>query len=116
MQILTESDFLKFAFSKYDNPHLVSITEFESDIKRFNSINLLLDRYRENKEKCNFRLIINHLIILGNCFTQAGVLKIIPYKISDENIPVLDTFLYQLNFIAKTEHKLDFHLLGMLNE
>lgn len=116
MQILTESDFLKFAFSKYDNPHLVSIAEFESDIKRFNSINLLMDRYRENKENCNFRLIINHLIILSNCFTQYGVLKMVEYKISTENLPILDTFLYHLNFIDKTKYKLDFHLLEMLNE
>lgn len=116
MRISTESDFLKFAFSKYDNPHLVSISEFETDLKRFKSINVLLGRYREDKSNCNHRLVVNHLIVLGNCFTQLGVIEMIKYKIQEENKEILDTFLYYLGFIEKTEYKLDFYLLDMLNE
>lgn len=116
IKISTESEFLKFAFSKYDNPHLVSICEFENDLKRFKSINLLLNRYREDSSNCNHRLIINHLIVLSNCFSQQGVLEMIKYKIQDENLPILDTFLYYLNFIEKTQHKIDFYLLDKLNE
>lgn len=114
--IQTDSDFLKFAFSKYDNPHLSSIAEFESDLKRFTYLNSLLSRYRTNKEDLQHRLIINHIIILSNCFSVAGVLKMFDYKIIPENIATLETFLFYLEMIAKTREKIDFYLLDILNE
>lgn len=114
--ILSDSEFLKFAFSKYDNPQLSSISEFESDLKRFSSINLLLNRYSSDILNLPYRLITNHLIILSNCFTQQGLIKMIDFKFSDENREILETFLYYLNFISETKYKLNFYLLDILNE
>lgn len=114
--ISSESEFLKFAFSKYDNPHLVSVREFEADLKRFIYINMLLDRYRSDKSDLSHRLINNHLIILSNCFTMQGLVKMIDFKITPENREIIDTFLFFLKIIDKTENKLDFYLLDMLNE
>lgn len=114
--IMSESDFLKFAFNKYDNPHLLSVSEFESDIKRFSYINNLLNRYRADKTDLKHRLIINHIIILSNCFTVPGMIKMLNYKIVPENRTIIDTFLYFLNAIDKSETGLDFYLLDILNE
>lgn len=114
--IQSDSEFLKFSLNRYDNPHLSSIAEFESDIKRFTYLNNLLNRYREDRLDLKDRLIINHIVILGNCFTVSGSLMMLKYKILPENFAVLDTFLFFLNLIDRTEYKLDFYLLDILNE
>jgi hypothetical protein len=114
--ISSESDFLKFAFNKYDKPHLNSITEFESDLKIFSYINKLINRYRADKTDLQHRLIANHIIVLGNCFTVQGAIKMSYYKILPENVQVLETFFYYLDFIEVTQEKLDFYLLDILNE
>lgn len=114
--ISSESEFLKFALSKYDNPQLTSLEEFESDIKRFSSISILLNRYRNDIINLPHRLIVNHLIILSNCFTQAGTLEMIKFKFTEENKKILDTFLYYLGFISESKYGLDFYLLDILNE
>lgn len=114
--MMTDSDFLKFAFNKYDNPHLSSVQDFEADVKRFQYINNLLNRYRADKTDLQHRLITNHLIILGNCFTFSGLLRMINHKFNGENRKLIDTFLFFLNVIDKTEYELDFYLLDILNE
>lgn len=111
----TESEFLQFAFSKYDNPHLSSVSEFENDLKRFTYLNNLLNRYRENKNDLKDRLILNHIVILGNCFTVSGSLNMLRFKIIPENMYIIDTCLYFLGIIDMTNEKLDFYLLDILN-
>lgn len=114
--ITTESEFLKFSLSKYDNPHLVSLDEFEADLKRFTYLNNLLNRYRDDRCDLKDKLIINHIVILCNCFTVHGALVMLRYKIIAENKSSLDTFLYYLNLLEKTDQDLDFYLLDILNE
>lgn len=112
----SDSDFLKFALSSYDNPHLSSLEEFETDLKRFTYLNNLLNRYRIDPVDLQGRLILNHIVILGNCFSVSGSIEMLNYKILTENLPLLDTFLFFLNLIPNTTHKLDFCLLDLLNE
>lgn len=115
MIIKTDSEFLLFAMSHYDNPRLTSPQEFESDIKRFTALNNLLNRYRFDKLDLKERLIVNHIIILGNCFTIPGVIKMINYKIQSENQEIINTFLYYLNIISDSDNT-DKFLLDILNE
>jgi hypothetical protein len=110
----TESEFLQFAFHHYDNPHLSSVTEFESDLKRFIYVNNLLNRGRLNQSDLKDRLIINHLVILGNCFTVPGSIKMLYFKIAKENIPLMETFLYYMGRIEKANTYLDFAILNIL--
>lgn len=114
--IKSDSEFLQFAFSKYDNPHLTSIVEFESDIKRFTYLNNLLNRYREDPTDLKDRLILNHIVILGNCFTVPGSLVMLNYKIFSENKYIIDTCLYFLGIIESVDSKLDYYLLDILND
>jgi len=114
--ICSDSEFLQFSLKKYDNPHLSSLVDFESDIKRFTYLNNLLNRYREDPLDLKDRLIINHIIILGNCFSVHGSLQMFEYKILPENKAILQTFLFFLNLIVTTNANLDFYLLDILNE
>lgn len=97
--IRTESDFLQYAFSTYDNPHLSSVQEFEADLKRFTYLNNLLNRYRNDASDLKDRLILNHIVILGNCFTVPGALKLLEYKITQENRKTINSFLIYLGII-----------------
>lgn len=64
---LEESTFLLYAAKHYDNPHCHDITEFEEDLKRFQYLRKLFGRYRQCDD-LKERLILNHLIIIYNCF------------------------------------------------
>jgi hypothetical protein len=64
---LEESTFLLYAAKYYDNPQCSSVEEFEEDIKRFQYLRKLFGRYKQVGELKD-RLILNHLIVLYNCF------------------------------------------------
>ena len=114
--ILSDSDFLKFAFSKYDNPHLSSISEFEADLKRFMYLNNLFKRYKDNPIDLQNRLILNHIVILGNCFSIKGSIEMLNYKIFPEYKYIAQTCLFFLGLVARVDNKLDYYLLDILNE
>ena len=64
---LTESTFLLYAAKYYENPHCSDISEFEEDLKRLQYLRKLFSRFKQTGE-LKERLILNHLIILYNCF------------------------------------------------
>jgi hypothetical protein len=64
---LEESTFLLYAAKYYDNPQCSSVEEFEEDLKRFQYLRKLFGRYKQVGE-LKERLILNHLIVLYNCF------------------------------------------------
>lgn len=65
--ILTENTFLLYAAKHYDNPHCFDESEFEEDVKRFQYLRKLFQRYKQSGE-LKERLILNHLIIIYNVF------------------------------------------------
>lgn len=95
---LGESTFLLYAAKYYDNPHCSDITEFEEDLKRFQYLRKLFGRYRQTGE-LKERLILNHLIILYNCFgletTNMLFMKL------DEYRECLKPFVEYLNFMPE---------------
>jgi len=64
---VTEQTFLLYAAKYYDNPHCHDIAEFEEDLKRFQYLRKLFGRYKQFGE-LKERLVLNHLIIIYNCF------------------------------------------------
>lgn len=64
---LDDTTFLLYAAKSYDNPHCHDETEFEEDLKRFQYIRKLLNRYIQCGD-LKERLILNHIIIIYNCF------------------------------------------------
>lgn len=67
MTCISESTFLLYAMNSYDNPSCHDIAEFEEDMKRFQYLRRLFNRYKQFGE-LRERLILNHLIVLYNVF------------------------------------------------
>lgn len=59
------------AMRAYDNPHCFNLQEFIEDFNRIHYIKRLLKKYLKTGE-IKERLIINHLIILYNCFGETA--------------------------------------------
>lgn len=95
---LTEKNFLMYALKNYDNPACVGMDEFLDDLKRFKYIKRLLKKHGAGKE-LRERLILNHIIILGNLFGVEATTKILFYKIDQEHWPQLKAFLTFLNYM-----------------
>lgn len=64
---LTDDNFMVYCARHYDNPQCHSDEEFFEDINRVRYIKKLITRYTENND-LKERLILNHVIILGNLF------------------------------------------------
>ena len=96
---LCDDNFLIFAMKAYDKPHCI-MSEFEEDMKRIKYIKRLIRRYRVTGE-LKERLILNHLIILGNVFGVEAAVKMLFYKLDREDYDILKTFLLFLNYMPK---------------
>ena len=95
---LTESTFLLYAAKHYDNPHCHDITEFEEDMKRFQYLRKLFGRYKQFGD-LKERLILNHLIIIYNCFGTEAT-NMLFMKLSDYQT-YLKPFVEYLNFMPE---------------
>lgn len=93
---LGESTFLLYAAKYYDNPHCSDIAEFEEDLKRFQYLRKLFSRYKQTGE-LKERLILNHLIILYNCFGLEATNML--FMKLDEYHEYLKPFVEYLNFM-----------------
>lgn len=68
---LSESTFLVFAANHYENVQCHDISEFEEDLKRFQYLRKLFGRYKQVGD-LKERLILNHLVIIYNCFGKSA--------------------------------------------
>lgn len=96
---LRDDNFIMFAMKSYDSPNYM-ISEFEEDLKRIKYIKRLIRRYR-NTGDIKERLILNHIIIMGNVFGIESTVRMLFFKHSIEDYIVLKTFLVFLNYMPK---------------
>jgi hypothetical protein len=96
---LTQDTFLLYAAQHYNNTSCVSLKEFESDLKRFKYIKRLLKRYKKNGVLSE-RLILNHLILLHNVFSDA-LIPMLFLKFEPEYWSEVKTFLVFLNYLPE---------------
>ena len=90
------------------------VNEFLDDLKKIRYIKRLLNKYAEKRE-LKERLILNHIIFLTNVFGVYGTVNMLTYKIDDDQVPFLNSFLVFLNYYdSSVEHDLD--LLDRLKE
>jgi len=80
---LTEDNFILFCAKHYINVKYVSTEDFVEDINRIKYIKKLITRYIENGD-LKERLILNHIIILNNCFGPEILCKILYLKFKDQ--------------------------------
>lgn len=112
--ILSDSHFLQKAFKSYDNPRIISTSEFDADLKRFGYLNIMLLKYIKDKDEVKLRTCINHVVILRNCFCQDTV-SLIRYKIFEENKIFAETIMYFLKMTGDRE-SIDLNLLNKLEQ
>jgi len=84
-----------FAIKFYNNPQSVTREDFEDDLKRIKYVKRLLKRYR-NTGILKSHLILNHLIVLFNVFSDAAV-PLLFYNLEKDLWPSVKSFLIFLN-------------------
>jgi len=95
---LTDENFLIYCAKYYDNPQCHSTEEFIEDLKRIKYIKKLITRYIEGGE-LKERLILNHIIVLGNLFGIEATTKMLFFKLEEKFWPQIKTFLVFLNYM-----------------
>jgi hypothetical protein len=96
---LTDHNFLLFCAKHYDNSRYVSTEEFVEDMNRIKYIKKLITRYVENGD-LKERLILNHIIILNNCFGPEALCKILYLKLKPQ-MKYVKPFLVLLNLLPE---------------
>jgi len=92
LEKLDESNALLYAARYYDNPQCHDTIEFYDDLKRFQYLKRLFNRYKETGE-LKERLVINHIIILYNVFGPMPCTRLLFLKLgehSDVLKPILE--------------------------
>ena len=83
----------------YNTGHLFDSDEFQEDAQRIVLVAKLIDRWLAGK-LCNYRLIVNHIVIIENTFGETGVFALYEYISNFQKcIPSLLAVLYFMNRI-----------------
>ena len=84
-----------YAMKAYDRPNCI-MSEFKDDMKRFNYLKRLFLRYRKIGE-LREQLVLNHLVVLYNVFGPEVTSRLLFFKVSKDDFPVLKTYLLFLS-------------------
>jgi hypothetical protein len=114
---LTNENYLIFCAQHYNGNKYYTTEEFVEDLNRVKYIKKLVTRYIENDE-LKERLILNHIIVLNNCFGSTILNKVLYLKLKDKMI-YIKPFLIVLNlyqnkiYNVENEFEIDMDLIGM---
>lgn len=106
MQLFEELDdknFLLYAAKNYYNPTCIDAEEFFDDLKRFNYLKRLVNRYKDNDDLSE-RLMLNHIIIIFNVFGIEPGLKMLEFKLGLNNWYIIKPFLVFLKLIRNDQY------------
>jgi len=106
MQLFEELDdknFLWYAAKNYYNPTCIDAEEFFDDLKRFNYLKRLVNRYKDNDDLSE-RLMLNHIIIIFNVFGIEPGLKMLEFKLGLNNWYIIKPFLVFLKLIRNDQY------------
>jgi len=103
---LNYDNFTIYAAKFYDRPNIIQ-SEFEEDLQRLKYVKRLLKKYRQTGD-FKERLILNHVIILSNCFGVEATVNMLFFKVDPEDYPILKTILLYLNYMPEN-FKITFH-------
>lgn len=97
---LSEDTFEPYAKLHYRNEFCFDESEFFDDLKRIRYIKVLIGRYKDTGS-LQERLILNHIIAMGNMFDTEAVVKMLFFKLDEMVYPILKSFLIYLNFMPR---------------
>lgn len=86
---------MMYALKIYDKPNCI-MSEFKEDMKKFNYIKRLFKRYRKLNEMRE-RLVLNHLVVLYNVFGAEALSRLLFFKMSKDDYPIIKTYLLFLS-------------------
>ena len=92
---LTSENIMMYAMKIYDKPNCI-MSEFKEDMKRFNYLKRLFRRYRKIGE-IKERLVLNHLVVLYNVFGAEALTRLLFFKMSKDDQPIVKTYLIFLS-------------------
>lgn len=96
---LDDENFELYAAHWYDIKKATSYEEFQQDLKKITYLRKLFSRHLDSDD-LQLRLILNHLVVLFNCFGAAAV-PMLFLKLEDFH-PQLKPFLQFLEYLPKT--------------
>jgi hypothetical protein len=99
---LTNKNFELFAAQSYNNPECMDIDEFKEDLSRFKYLKRLFRRY-EVENDLQYRLILNHLIVIYNVFGIEAANRMVWFKINHEHYHFIKPFLIFLHYLPEDE-------------
>jgi hypothetical protein len=97
---LNDENFLLYAMKCYESPNAI-MSEFEEDLKRIKYVKRLIKRYKTNGE-LKERLILNHIIILSNVFGTRNAVRMLFFRLDEQDYTILKTFLIFLGYMPET--------------
>lgn len=92
---LTTDNIMLYLAKAYDKPNCL-MSEFTDDIKRFNYLKRLFQRYRKYNE-LREQLVLNHLVVIYNVFGPEVSARALFFKVAKEDYSALKTYLLFLN-------------------
>lgn len=101
--ILTKDNFEIFASKHYQQSNWATTEDFKSDLARFKYINRLIKRYYRDDD-LKERLILNHIIVLGNMFGPKATAEMLMVKTDIMLQSISKTFLVYLNYIPEDRY------------
>lgn len=102
---LTNENYLIFCAQHYNGNKYYTTEEFVEDLNRVKYIKKLVTRYTENDE-LKERLILNHIIVLNNCFGPDITCKILYLKLKKQ-MKYVKPFLVLLNILPEKIYNVD---------
>ena len=100
---LTKDNFELYAAKHYQKDKWSTDADFKEDISRFKYINRLINRYYRDDD-LKERLILNHIIILGNVLGPDICAEILMSKTDITLRSIVKTFLVYLNYLPESEY------------
>lgn len=102
---LNDDNFLIYAMKAYESPNTI-LSEFEDDLKRIKYVKRLIKKYNATGD-LRERLILNHIIVLGNVFGVGPAVRMLFFKLDEEDYHILKTFLLFLNYMPNSIHSIN---------
>jgi len=96
---LTSENIIMYAIKAYDKPNCI-MSEFYDDMRRFNYLKRLFQRYRKHNE-LREQLVLNHLMVIYNVFGPEVATKLLFFKMSKDDYSALKTYLLFMNYMPE---------------
>jgi hypothetical protein len=101
--IVTKDNFELYASKHYQKNKWATTEEFKSDLCRFKYINRLINRYYRDDD-LKERLILNHIIVLGNVFGPEATAEMLMINTECSFKSMIKPFLIYLNYLPDDKH------------